>query len=358
MKIINKLSAIIPVLTLVACVAAPPLQACPQLGVNVYRPDFRQRQEYVALHDFYACTSQNINIAAQGNNFGYKVWAPRNTVEMDMQRQALDYQWNLWQQIFARESTPLKAESEWIRFAGEQNAQLEQIRAAQAAEEAAEEAARAAQAAEDAVNEEQHEKKERKQHRKKHKKNSSSFYTPTVTTPSVSAPSGKDEWKNLININMLQLYMFSNVKTEVQTPHRLIQGLYHPDYHESVFTTTFLPLQKATREIVQKAGDSLGFNYPNTLHIQYHTGNALIRYHSDLLSNSGFIFRNNEFHAGVNGDFPAVIFSLKSTTSLQSQHSLIIACLGHELGHLAFEKTKENTDIGYAHHREFRCDAF
>jgi hypothetical protein len=92
------------------------LRQCPDIGINVYEPDFTKPHDAKSVADFYDCLMQG----ASNNDSSWTLGS--NFSNARLSRDDLKYQALLWTQLVKKEKTPTSAQESWMVWAHTQNA--------------------------------------------------------------------------------------------------------------------------------------------------------------------------------------------------------------------------------------------
>lgn len=172
---------------------------------------------------------------------------------------------------------------------------------------------------------------------------------------------------------MLSLSMFDKHSIRFQTPHPVIRWPYHPDFIDGArLARSHVILNDLISSVLSRSKDVAGFSYDSQLHVKAVIGHGLVRnVHGPLTRKGIFLCRSTEATGAANTDSNVLILYLESTTSLQTQLSILERAAAHEMGHFALDKPhfnprtladfslyKSSPHTGFYHHAEFRADAF
>lgn len=80
-------------------------QNCPAIGIDIYNPDFNQAHSVQEIDGFYRC--------AMNAPRRYEIFNQERSLDVSY---AIQYQWNLWQQIHAGSKTRLGAQQAWMEW--------------------------------------------------------------------------------------------------------------------------------------------------------------------------------------------------------------------------------------------------
>lgn len=133
-----------------------PQSPCINPGVDIVHPNFYVAYDYRTLENYYGCVYQNADGYYSDEPFYLAYSGRREYLKLDVQ-----YQWNLWRQLYTRTKPALEIERLWLDYYAQQSISRQQLEASQRAAYEAGRAADEAQSARD--NSERHERKVRKE---------------------------------------------------------------------------------------------------------------------------------------------------------------------------------------------------
>ena len=141
--VITKSILLISVLLLSACktpqtVLLDASNKCPQIGIDVNAPDFFQHHKPKEVEQFYSCMERelkprDITPIGKPSSLANNMYNHVEIVKSSLQP-ALQYQRNLWRQVFAKEKAPGAAYEAWVRW---QQTERNMATSQQAADDAA-----------------------------------------------------------------------------------------------------------------------------------------------------------------------------------------------------------------------------
>ena len=144
---------LISVLLLSACktpqtVLSDALNKCPQIGIDINAPDFFQHHKPKEVEQFYSCMERelkprDITPIGKPGSLANNMFNDAEILKTSLQP-ALQYQRNLWRQVFTKEKAPGAAYEAWVRW---QQTERNMATSQQAADDAARAAYRANSAA-------------------------------------------------------------------------------------------------------------------------------------------------------------------------------------------------------------------